>query len=170
MAIKRGPVRTKGLTAIALAFTFAGIVTLAAQFALSQASPPSADARSSDIAFGARFYAESCSVCHGATGLGLAEAREAFPEDHRRCERCHRPGNPAVMSLAEIEARQHDLFDIGEPPALVGGDALAATVTPVALRAYLQAAMPRHRPGALSDSEYDALTAFLLDINGRRHP
>jgi hypothetical protein len=74
------------------------------------------------------------------------------------------------MSLAEIEARQHDLFDIGEPPRLAGPDALAATVSPAALRAYLQAAMPRHRPGALSDGEYNALTAFLLDLNGRRNP
>jgi mono/diheme cytochrome c family protein len=146
------------------------VFTLVAQPALSQAAGPQVGREPAEVALGARVYAESCSVCHGATGMGLEEARQAFPEDHRRCERCHRPGNPPVMSLAEIEARQHDLFAIGEPPRLVGRDALAATVAPAALRAYLRAAMPRYRPGALSDIEYDALAAFLLDINGRRHP
>jgi mono/diheme cytochrome c family protein len=146
------------------------VVALVAQSALSQAAEPAQGAPSPEVAFGATVYAESCSVCHGPTGLGLEEAREAFPKDHRRCERCHRPGNRPVMSLAEIEARQHDLFDIGQPPPLVGRDVLAATAAPAALRAYLQAAMPRYRPGALSDSEYEALTAFLLHLNGRRHP
>jgi mono/diheme cytochrome c family protein len=159
--------------------TFAGAVTFALVFlgALGPLTVPSHAQRSgsaisssapASAELGAEVFALNCSVCHGATGLGLDEAREAFPEDHRRCERCHRPGNPPTMSLAEIEARQHDLFSIGDPPPLRGAGAIAAVATPEALRAYLQAAMPRYRPGDLSGPEYDALTAFLLEINGRR--
>lgn len=121
-------------------------------------------------ATGAALFAERCAVCHGATGGGLAEAKEAFPVDHRRCERCHRPGNGPTMSLAQMEARQHDLFSIGEPPELTGPTALAAHASAPALRAYLETAMPRFRPGILSDEEYDALTAFLLQLNGRPLP
>jgi mono/diheme cytochrome c family protein len=117
---------------------------------------------------GAKIFAVNCAVCHGATGLGLDEAKAAFPADHRQCHRCHKPGNPPVMSLVQIEARQHDLFPIGEPPALRGEGALAAIIEPSELREYLRAAMPRYRPGSLSDEEYAALTAFLLHLNGRR--
>jgi hypothetical protein len=117
---------------------------------------------------GAAVFAANCAVCHGATGLGLAEAKEAFPADHRQCHRCHKPGNPPTMSLIQIEARQHDLFSLGEPPALRGENTLAATVDPAALRDYVQATMPRYRPGTLTDAEYLAVTEFLLQLNGRR--
>jgi mono/diheme cytochrome c family protein len=117
---------------------------------------------------GAAVFSVACSVCHGATGMGLDEARKDFPPDHRRCYRCHRPSNPPTMALAQIEARQHDLFSIGEPPPLRGSGAFAAAASPAALRAYLAAAMPRSRPGSLSPEEYDALTAYLLYLNGRR--
>lgn len=69
-----------------------------------------------------------------------------------------------------MEARQHDLFSIGEPPPLKGPTALAAHASAPALRTYLEAAMPRFRPGILTDEEYDALTAFLLQLNGRPLP
>ncbi|MEX2534344.1 MAG: c-type cytochrome [Trueperaceae bacterium] len=116
---------------------------------------------------GAKVYANSCSVCHGVTGLGLAEAKEAFPADHRHCQRCHKSGNPPSMTLATIEMRQHDLFDIGEPPAIRGEGTLASHATPEALRAYLEATMPRYRPGSLSDDEYAAVTVYLLHLNDR---
>lgn len=74
------------------------------------------------------------------------------------------------MSLQQIEARQHNLFDIGDPPALVGDGAMAAVAAPEALRDYLKATMPRYRPGWLADEEYDALTAYLLRLNHRQFP
>jgi mono/diheme cytochrome c family protein len=117
---------------------------------------------------GAAVFAANCAVCHGATGLGLAEAKEAFPADHRQCHRCHKAGNPPIMSLIQIEARQHDLFSLGEPPALRGENTLAATADPAALRDYLQTTMPRYQPGTLTDAEYVAVTDFLLQLNGRR--
>lgn len=116
---------------------------------------------------GAEVYAANCSVCHGATGRGLVEAKTAFPPDHRDCSRCHKRGNPPTMTLREIETRQHDLFDIGVPPPLKGEGAMAAYAPPEALRAYIAAAMPRYRPGSLTEMEYEAVTEFLLELNGR---
>ena len=67
---------------------------------------------------GAALYAEHCAVCHGKTRQGLSEAQLEFPEDHQRCERCHRPNNPPQMELLAMNARS--AFSIGEAPALVG--------------------------------------------------
>ena len=71
------------------------------------------------------------------------------------------------MTLRQVEMRQHDLFDIGVPPPLLGEAAMAANAPPEALLAYVSAAMPRYRPGTLSDAEYAAVTEFLLELNGR---
>lgn len=106
-------------------------------------------------------YRLNCAVCHGATGLGYAEAREAFPADHRRCTRCHKPNNPAVMALEDI-TDDHDLFSLGDPPALRGPEAPRAFATTEALKAYLRAAMPRYEPGRLADEEYALLAELLL--------
>lgn len=120
-------------------------------------------------------YAWHCAVCHGATGGGLDEAKLAFPRDHRECTRCHRPSNRVVQPLDQPFV-DNDMFSIGDPPALHatgagsgGGGAapLASVASPEALQAYLAATMPRYDPGRLSDEEYRALTAFLLEINGR---
>ena len=116
---------------------------------------------------GADLFAAKCSVCHGASGLGLAEARQAFPADHRDCTRCHKRGNPPTMTLQQVEMRQHDLFDVGEPPPIRGEGAMAAHASAEAVRAYISATMPRYRPGALSDAEYAAIADFLLALNGR---
>ena len=116
---------------------------------------------------GAELFAANCSVCHGETGAGFAEAKLAFPPDHRRCTRCHKSGNPPTMTLKQVEARQHDLFDVGDPPALRGEGAMAAHASPEALRAYVAATMPRYRPGTMTEEEYAAVTDFLLALNGR---
>ncbi|MEX2541917.1 MAG: hypothetical protein WD314_08910 [Trueperaceae bacterium] len=177
-AVAHGPASFArvGLLLLTLA---AGVACLAGVAAFAQGAAPEREdrggaqdpsAHDAPAQYGAEVYAQRCAVCHGATGMGLLEARAAFPADHRRCERCHRPGNPPTMSLEQIEARQHDLFALGDPPALVGTEALAASATPAALRAFLQATMPRYRPGWLSGEEYDALTAFLLQLNDRELP
>lgn len=114
---------------------------------------------------GEAVYSRHCSVCHGETGLGLEEARDAFPDDHRRCTRCHRPGNPPTMSYAQVEARQHNLFDIGTPPPVRGDDSMAAHSGRDSLRQYVAATMPRWNPGSLSSAEYAAVTEFLLELN-----
>ena len=120
------------------------------------------------VARGADVYDRNCAVCHGDSALGFAEARLAFPQDHRACTRCHKPNNPQVMSLEQVveEGRDHNLFPVGDPPPLRGGDALAALQDPVALFHYTRAAMPRYRPGTMTDQEYLDVTAFLLAVNG----
>lgn len=120
-----------------------------------------------EVRVGAELYDRNCAVCHGDTGLGLTEAKLAFPADHRTCTRCHRPGNPTQMSFEEMMLRQHDLFDVGTPPALRGPDALERFADPVALWAYTGATMPRYQPGRLAPTEVRAITAFLWSANGR---
>jgi mono/diheme cytochrome c family protein len=110
---------------------------------------------------GAFAYDQNCSVCHGDTGLGYEEARLAFPADHRSCSRCHRPGNVREMSFETMMERQHDLFDLGAPPALRGPGTLSAFPTDDALFAYSRATMPRYQPGRLDDEGYSDVVAFL---------
>lgn len=113
---------------------------------------------------GAELYDFNCSVCHGDTALGFEEAKLAFPEDHRRCERCHRPKNPPQMNLNQME--HNFAFSVGTPPALTGEASLLNFPHGLALYHYLRATMPRPFPGALTDEEYLAITAFLLHANG----
>lgn len=74
------------------------------------------------------------------------------------------------MTFEQMELRQHDLFEIGKPPPLVGEGALAAAVDHDSLTAYLQATMPRYQPGSLSPETYEALASYLLVLNGRSPP
>lgn len=120
-----------------------------------------------EVRVGAALYDRNCAVCHGDTGLGLAEAKLAFPTDHRTCSRCHRPGNPAQMSFEEMMLRQQDLFDLGAPPALRGPNALRAFADPIGLWAYTDATMPRYQPGRLEATEVRAIVGFLWRANGR---
>src|SRR5690606_6718838 len=122
---------------------------------LLAAAPPDSTPLTAYLAAAQELYAWNCAVCHGATGGGLAEAKLAFPEDHRNCTRCHRPSNRVVQPLDQ-PFDDHDMFAIGSPPALraatsVQGDIpvgqpLAAVAEPAALHAYLAATMPRYDP------------------------
>lgn len=71
------------------------------------------------------------------------------------------------MTFEQMELRQHDLFEIGTPPPLVGEGALAAVADHASLTAYLQTTMPRYQPGSLSPEAYEALASYLLVLNGR---
>jgi hypothetical protein len=117
---------------------------------------------------GAVTYDWNCAVCHGDTGLGYAEARLSFPEDHRRCTHCHRPGNAREMSFDEMNTRHRNLFDIGDPPPLRGVGALATFADDAALFAYTRATMPRYQPGRLGDDDYADLVAFMRWIGVAR--
>lgn len=114
-----------------------------------------------EVVRGAESYDLNCAVCHGDTGLGYLEAPLAFPADHRTCARCHRPGNPRQMSFETMMERQHDLFDLGQAPALRGPGALDAFASDAALFGYTRATMPRYQPGRLDDGAYADLVAFM---------
>ena len=163
--------------ALQLAFLIAAVVSTAAILSgadpLGESQDHVRDAlivgAGAQVARGADIYDRNCAVCHGDSALGFAEARRAFPQDHRACTRCHKQNNPQVMSLEQVveEGRDHDLFPIGDPPPLRGADALASLPDPVALFHYIRATMPRYRPGTMADQEYLDVTAFLLAVNGR---
>lgn len=148
-----------------------------ALLAAAQPSSPAPAEPGAYLTAAEELYAWNCAVCHGATGGGLEEAKLAFPEDHRDCTRCHRPSNRVVQPLDQ-PFNDHDMFSLGTPPALhaelptaaasgATGAPLASVAPPAALHAYIAQTMPRYDPGRLSDDDYWALTAFLLELNGR---
>jgi cytochrome c len=112
------------------------------------------------VRHGAEVYDLVCSNCHGNTGLGIEEGRAEFSPEHQRCEKCHRPNNAA--RLVDVEISERNSFNIGTPPAL---KTLAKFGSAAGLKAYIQAAMPRHNPGQLSNQEYLDITAFLVALN-----
>lgn len=112
------------------------------------------------VEVGRNLYYFHCMPCHGDRGQGLTdEFRAIWVEDHQNCwgRGCHN-------GRSELSA-----FYIPKavPPVSGTSQALAAFQTPDQLFAFLQATQPPQRPGALSEGEYWALTAFLLHENGR---
>jgi len=110
---------------------------------------------------GRSVYYYNCMPCHGDRGQGLTgEFRLAWPEDHQNCwaRGCH-TGKSELSAFAIPR----------EVPAVAGTPgALGHFEQADALFAYLRETQPPQRPGALSDPEYWAVTAFLLHGNGRR--
>ena len=162
-----------------IALAAAPVPLVIATSGTSAADPPLAVYGTDVVELSARggeLYAFNCAVCHGVTGGGLAEAKLAFPEDHRDCTRCHRPSNRTVQPLTQPFV-DNDMFAIGDPPALravASADAGSVAVgrmgevaAPKALLAYVAATMPRYDPGRLTLEEYTAITAHLLALNDR---
>ncbi len=112
------------------------------------------------VDIGRNLYYFHCMPCHGDRGQGLTdEWREVWEEDHQNCwgRGCH-------TGRTELSA-----FYIPRTiPAVIGGPrALSAFEKAEDLFGFLRATQPPQRAGALSDSEYWALTEFLLHENGR---
>lgn len=157
------------LTGVALAP--GALVTANSPDSLTESTDPSLLAAA--ITEGRAIYAYNCSVCHGPTGGGMAEARLAFPPGERNCAQCHKANNPVVMPLTK-PIKDNDMFPVGVPPALrvagelTGGNVpLVLSAPPAALFNYVRATMPRYHPGRQTDVEYWLLTALLLDMNDR---
>ena len=112
---------------------------------------------------GRYLYYFHCMPCHGDRGQGLTdEFREIWVEDHQNCwaRGCH-------TGKSELAA----FYIPRSVPAVIGTpQALGPFQTAEDLFAFLQATQPPQRPGALTDSEYWALTSFLLHENGRPLP
>jgi mono/diheme cytochrome c family protein len=109
---------------------------------------------------GQYLYYFHCMPCHGDRGQGLTdEWRQVWVEDHRNCwgRNCH-------AGRSEMDA-----FYIPRvvPPVSGSPQALGSFQAPEDLFVFLQQTQPPQRPGALSEEEYWALTAFLLDQNDR---
>ena len=112
------------------------------------------------VDIGHNLYYFHCMRCHGDRGQGLTdEFRQVWVEDHQDCwgRGCH-------TGKSELAA-----FYIPKsvPPVSGETDALSAFQSAEELFAFLQGTQPPQRPGALSEEEYWALTAFLLAENGR---
>ena len=112
---------------------------------------------------GRSLYYFHCMPCHGDRGQGLTEEwRLAWVDDHQNCwaRGCH-TGKPELTSF----------YIPRSVPAVSGSpEALGHFQTAEQLFTFLRETQPPQRPGALSDSEYWALTAFLLHENGRLSP
>ena len=116
------------------------------------------------LASGASLFRWHCAVCHGASGAGLAEARELFPPGDRQCTRCHKEGNPVIMPLDQMIGDTM-MFPIGTPSVLSSAHdpaSLGAFPTGEVLYAYIRATMPRYHPNSLTENEYRQITYFLL--------
>lgn len=123
---------------------------------------------SDQVAAGAQQYHLVCEACHGASGLGLAEGRQSFPPSHQYCERCHRPYNAPLWD--DVDITRFNSFNLGDPPAIRGPQTLADMPNALVLYGYLRAAMPRYRPGVLTDEQYLAVTAFVAALHGDLPP
>jgi hypothetical protein len=112
------------------------------------------------VDIGRNLYYFHCMPCHGDRGQGLTdEFREIWVEDHQNCwgRGCH-------TGRSELAA----FYIPRSIPAVTGSpQALGAFETADDLFVFLRATQPPQRPGALADSEYWALTSFLLHENGR---
>jgi hypothetical protein len=112
---------------------------------------------------GRHLYYHHCMPCHGDRGQGLTdEFRELWVDDHQNCwgRGCH-------------NGRPESAFAIPRSvPAVVSGSSQALTLFDTAedLFVFLRDTQPPQRAGALADDQYWALTAFLLDENGRPLP
>jgi hypothetical protein len=115
------------------------------------------------VDIGRNLYWFHCMPCHGDRGQGLTdEWREVWVEDHQNCwgRGCH-------TGRSELAA----FYIPHSIPAVIGlPRALGAFPTAEDLFTFLRATQPPQRPGALADSEYWALTDFLLHENGRPYP
>jgi len=115
------------------------------------------------VDIGRNLYYFHCMPCHGDQGQGLTdEFREIWVEDHQNCwaRGCH-------TGRSELAA----FYIPRSIPAVIGTpQALRPFQTAEELFAFLRATQPPQRPGALDDSEYWALTSFLLHENGRPLP
>ena len=116
-----------------------------------------------EVDIGRNLYYFHCMPCHGDRGQGLTdEFREIWVEDHQNCwaRGCH-------TGRSELAA----FYIPRSIPAVIGTpQALGPFQTAEDLFAFLRATQPPQRPGALADSEYWALTSFLLHENGRPLP
>jgi hypothetical protein len=107
---------------------------------------------------GAQVYYYHCMTCHGDRGQGLTEAfRNSIgaPESNCWASRCH-DANRETGSFVFPK----------NVPAVIGANVLPGFSNASNLHDFIHAKMPFQAPGSLSEAEYWALTAFLVQANG----
>ena len=108
---------------------------------------------------GAQLYWLWCQPCHGDQGQGLTEEwRAQYPEEDRNCwgSGCHgtRPYEDGFTLPQHV-------------PAVIGEQSLARFQTMDELFEYVHVKMPYEYPGALSEEEALAVTAYLARAHGK---
>ena len=123
---------------------------------------PTLPAEPSQADAGAQDFWLYCMACHGDKGQGLtAEFRQVYPPEEQNCwtSGCH--------------GQRHYENGFTLPtaiPAVISPGSLDKYSNAAVLHAFIQAAMPWHKPASLDDEIYWRLTAFLLRENGVENP
>jgi mono/diheme cytochrome c family protein len=115
--------------------------------------PPDA----TQVMHGMEIYRLVCSACHAYDGSGLTDEWRATwnPEDQNCWQsKCHAENHPP------------DGFFLPYSPAVVGPAIPALFENAHELYQYTRQQMPWHNPQSLTDEEYWAVTAYLLELNG----
>ncbi len=108
------------------------------------------------IAYGEEIYRLVCSACHGDIGQGLTpEWRSTWAPEDQNCwqSKCHGPNHPP------------EGFTFPVAPAINNLTLQAKFPTALQLQAYIHAAMPWYKPGALTDERAWQVTAYVLKLN-----
>lgn len=110
---------------------------------------------------GAQLYWLNCQPCHGDVGQGLTDAadddwRAQYPAEDANCwnSGCHgaKPYEDGFTLPKQV-------------PAIIGEATLSRFVTAADLYNYVRVTMPRQAPANLTDGEYLAIVAFLLEAH-----
>jgi len=127
-------------------------------FDLSRLDRPLVNDPPSQLDEGKLIFWSVCMACHGDTGQGLTDAwRDSFGED-RDCwtSKCHASNHPPQG------------FEFPRlVPSLAGEGRLLRFVNAKQLYEYNLAKMPWWNPGSLTEAKALAVTATLLELNGR---
>jgi len=146
-----------GLVGLALVF----LATTAAAFdgSLQRSNPAQGgDPMAEQLQLGWETYRLRCSACHAYSGEGLTPAWiSTWAPDDQNCwqSKCHALNHPADGFYLP-----HDI------PAIIGPGILDHFQDGATLFGYVSTLMPYQEPGVLSEEQYYAVLAHVLNING----
>ena len=153
--------RTRSALLILAGMMLVFLATTAAGFAGSVQRPNPAqggDPRLEQLQAGWEVYRLWCSACHAYSGEGLTPAWiSTWAPDDQNCwqSKCHSLNHP-----------DDGFFLPHAIPAIIGPRILDHFLDGAALFDYVSRLMPYQEPGALSDEQYYAVLAHVLNMNG----
>ena len=125
---------------------------------IDRLAPPVMPEHPTQFDIGRSVYHLNCMPCHGDQGQGLTdEFRALWVEDHQNCwaRGCHG---------GRVEDEGYTLPHT--IPPVIGPTPLARFKSVDELYEYVRNTQPVQRPGALSEADYRAVTAFLWQASG----